>query len=129
MEQTPKQEVKIFSNACDNVVHFETKEQFMRFYAQNKEEIDKIKTRGLNIKYKIDGYRIGRQKDVITLFPLKETTPVDDDKKDSFIQLLEIMDSKIDALSMKIDKILDGQHPPQMTKSMNPRSLKKSFFE
>jgi hypothetical protein len=44
---------------------------FLQHYQSNKEEIDKMKTRGLNTKFKIKGYKIGRIKGNITLISLK----------------------------------------------------------
>ena len=66
-------ELKVFQNLYDDVLHFETKEEFNRYYAKNKESIDKMATRGLNVKFKINGFKIGRSKGDIILYPTKET--------------------------------------------------------
>ena len=65
--------VKVFSNLCDDIVEFETVEDFDNYYRKNKELIDKLSTRGLNQKYKIKGHHIGRLKNEIMLYPLKES--------------------------------------------------------
>ena len=45
--------IKIFQNLSDDVIEFESKEQFMNYYERNKKEIDEMKTRGINVKFKI----------------------------------------------------------------------------
>lgn len=92
--------IKVFSNLSDNVESFETKEDFMRHYERNKELIDKMPTRGLNTKYKIDGYKIGRSKNQLMLYPTTKSNTVEsDDQKyiDLFdhIQLLEKQNKQI----------------------------------
>ena len=66
-------EVKIFSNISDDVIEFDDKDDFQRYYAKNKDYVDKFTTRGLNVKYKIPNYKIGRSHGVITLYPLKDS--------------------------------------------------------
>lgn len=63
------EDVNIFENIGDNPINFETKEEFIRYYNKNKSMIDSMKTRGLNRKYKIEGYKIGRKNNIITLYP------------------------------------------------------------
>ena len=69
-------ELKVFQNLYDDVLHFESKEEFNRYYAKNKESIDKMATRGLNVKFKINGFKIGRTKGNIILYPTKETKQI-----------------------------------------------------
>ena len=45
--------IKTFENLSDNVIEFETKQEFMRYYDQNKDMIDRMHTRGINSKFKI----------------------------------------------------------------------------
>ena len=65
--------IKVFENIGDNIVPFETKEDFMRYYNKNQNTIDAMSTRGLNRKFKIDGFKIGRLQGKIILYPLKES--------------------------------------------------------
>ena len=46
---------------------FETKEEFMKFYEEHKEEIDKLNTKQLNSVYKIKDCKISRNKKKITV--------------------------------------------------------------
>ena len=71
-------EVKVFSNISDDPVSFETVQDFNRYYERNKEFVDSFSTRGLNKKFIITGYRIGRKKGEIILYPVqtqRETVP------------------------------------------------------
>ena len=61
--------IKVFNNLSDENLHFESKEEFDRYYKKNKEIIDKMSTRALNMKISIDGYKLGRLKKELTLFP------------------------------------------------------------
>ena len=49
---------KVFKYLYQNVTNFDSKEEFDRFYLRNKEEIDKMTTNSLNIKYKIKVFEI-----------------------------------------------------------------------
>lgn len=65
--------VKVFANLCDDIIEFESVEDFDNYYRKNKEFIDQLSTRGLNQKFKIKNHHIGRLKNQITLYPLKQT--------------------------------------------------------
>ena len=141
--------VKVFSNASDNVITFDNKEEFMKYYNKHKDDMDQEKTRGLNIKYKIPGYRIGRQKNIITLYPIKpkeskvekESEVKSESESESMFkelnELLEIQSQLITKIENKVDMLLQNQMqqlPPKdlnrsQFKSMNPYNeyLNKSF--
>ncbi len=44
---------------------FENKDEFMKYYEQHKEEIDKLTTKQLNSVYKIESCKIARNKNKI----------------------------------------------------------------
>ena len=52
---------------------FENKKKFNEYYEENKEEIDNLKTKELNEKYKIEGFKIIRNKGKIAFRKIKET--------------------------------------------------------
>ena len=106
--------IKVFSNLSDNVESFETKEDFMRYYERNKELIDKMPTRGLNTKYKIDGYKIGRSKNQLMLYPTtKQSTVESDDQKYieliDHIQLLEKQNKQILSILKQLCDVYNAQ--------------------
>ena len=92
--------VPIFQNLSDNVITFETKEEFDRYYNKNKELIDSMKTRGINKKYAITGYKIGRQKGNIILYPINTSNQISQINSDD--SMLEL---KIDNISERLKKI------------------------
>ena len=96
--------IKVFENIGDNVLGFETKEDFMRYYNKNKESIDAMSTRGLNRKFKIDGFKIGRLKGEIILYPLKETE-TKSEELDSKTKLT--INEKLDFMNRRLKKIED----------------------
>lgn len=77
--------VEVFENIGDNIIEFETKEEFDRYYKKNKEFIDNMKTRGLNRKFVIKGYRIGRKKGNILLYPNTKKIIEDNNKSEDKI--------------------------------------------
>lgn len=94
--------IKVFENIGDNVVKFETKEDFMRYYNKNQESIDAMSTRGLNRKFKIDGFKIGRLQGKIILYPLKETEHKSEEL-DSKTKLT--INEKLDFMNRRLKKI------------------------
>lgn len=107
-------DVKVFSNLYDEVVNFDSKEEFNRYYAKHKETVDKMATRGLNVKYKIKGYKIGRSKGDIILYPLKdEPQPVENTQ--------ELTDETGLTLHQKMNKLND--------KIKNVENLIKKLFD
>ena len=114
--------IKVFSNLSDNVESFETKEDFMRYYERNKELIDKMPTRGLNTKYKIDGYKIGRSKNQLMLYPTtKQSTVESDDQKYieliNHIQLLEKQNKQILSILKQLCDAYNAQQDVEFKQS------------
>ena len=93
--------VKVFSNLCDDVIEFETVEDFDNYYRKNKELIDKLSTRGLNQKFKIKNHHIGRLKNEITLYPLKDSKT----KKDNVPTSLDYADSTGVTMHEKLNRL------------------------
>lgn len=89
-------EIKVFEKLSDNIQNF-TKEEFIKYYKYNKEEIDKMKTRGINIRFKIDGYKIIKRNGQMIF-----KKDIEEDEENDTEDLMEI---KLDALSKKISKL------------------------
>lgn len=105
------EQITTFENLSDNVVEFETREEFTEYYEKNKEEIDKMATRGLNIKYKIPGYKIGRKKNIITFIPVKqevekETNDLQEEKLDVLITKVNRIEKNLKLLFDKLNEII-----------------------
>lgn len=108
-------DVKVFQNLYDDVLHFETKEEFNRYYAKNKEAVDKMATRGLNVKFKINGFKIGRTKGEIILYPTKDTkqtpeinTNQADENGITIHQKLNSLNNKIKNIESLLTSVLDA---------------------
>ena len=105
------EQITTCENLSDNVVEFETREEFTEYYEKNKEEIDKMATRGLNIKYKIPGYKIGRKKNIITFIPVKqevekETNDLQEEKLDVLITKVNRIEKNLKLLFDKLNEII-----------------------
>ena len=100
--------VKVFSNLCDDIIEFETVEDFDNYYRKNKEMIDKLSTRGLNQKFKIKNHHIGRLKNEIMLYPLKASKTKTNNVQTSLDQADEsgiTIHEKLNRLNERLKKI------------------------
>ena len=119
--------VTVFENLSDNIITFNSKEQFMNYYDKNKETIDNMKTRGLNTKFKIDGYRIGRKNNILMLFPTKvenkDTEQTSVTNTDDLHEEIQDLRERIDSIGALLNKLLkqfsklnqDNQSPSSYT--------------
>ena len=106
--------IKVFNNLSDENLHFESKEEFDRYYKKNKEIIDKMSTRALNMKISIDGFKLGRLKKELTLFPItgalgkrlgaisNTETNTDENDQEQTESLIEL---KLDNISERLKKL------------------------
>lgn len=69
--------VKVYNKLSDNLVEFDSKEEFNKYYQTHRDEIDNMATRGLNLKYRVNGYKIGRKGGKIVLYPIKNQNYTD----------------------------------------------------
>lgn len=68
------------------IMNFETKDEFMKYYNEHKEEMDKLKTVDLNKRYKIKDSKVSRTKNVLTFKPIVvKPTPIKKDESDKNI--------------------------------------------
>ena len=93
--------VKVFKNLCDDVIVFDTVDDFNNYYKLNKAEIDKLSTRGINQKYKVKNHRIGREKGLITLYPKKESNIIQQPQAPS----LDVVDENGLTLHEKLNRL------------------------
>lgn len=98
--------VTVFENLSDNIITFHSKEQFMNYYDKNKETIDNMKTRGLNTKFKIDGYRIGRKNNNLILYPTKDSEQTSNENTDDLHEEIQDLRERIDSIGALLNKLL-----------------------
>ncbi len=98
--------VEVIKRITEDVKEFDNKEDFIKYYELNKNELKDFSTCILNKKFKIKGYHLGRQKGELKLIPLDLYRPsaYRINQEDNQINL------KIDVLNDKID---------QMNKNLN----------
>ena len=120
----------VIQNVSDNVINFNSKDEFLTYYHNNREEVNSIKTRGLNLKYKINGFKIGRQKGKIVLIPLKESpqpeSKPESDLNSEIMLLLESIGEGIKKINENVDILLDQRFnalKPEMKQPSQFRSL------
>ena len=101
-------EVKVFQNLYDDVLHFESKEEFNRYYNKNKEAIDKMATRGMNVKFKIEGFKIGRQKGNIILYPTKDSKQTQTNNEELTDETGLNLHQKLNQIQIGIKNILEA---------------------
>lgn len=58
---------RVIENKRDNVIEHGSKADFITYLSENYEAMKDEPTRGLNIRHKIPGYKIGRKKGKIVL--------------------------------------------------------------
>ena len=98
-------EIKVFENISDNPISFETKEDFNRYYERNKETVDAYSTRGLNKKFIITGYRIGRKKGEIILYPVQNVVRQEEIQPRMIDEDRNMLEEKIDSINERLKKI------------------------
>ena len=102
--------VKVVKRITEDVKEFDNKDDFIKYYELNKNELKDISTCMLNKKFKIKGYHIGRKQGQIQLIPLNLYRPsaYKVNQEDNQITLkLDILNEKIDLLNKNINKLIN----------------------
>ena len=89
------EQIITFKNLYEDTREFDNKREFLSYYETHKKEIDEMKTRGLNVKFYINGYKIGRKQNKLILYQTNE-------KNNDNLETL-----KIDTLALNIKTIND----------------------
>ena len=124
--ETQSDKIEVYENISDNVRKFNNKEEFMSYYENHKSEIDSMKTRGLNMKYTIPGFKIGKRANKITLYPIKDKIKEDKkENKDEFQEIYNQINQKLDIIYTTIDEIKNKIVISEPIQDLN-RSFNKS---
>lgn len=98
-----------------NITTFESKQEFNDYYKEHKEEIDELKTKELNDKFKVEGFKIIRNKGKITFRRIKEAKQKENDnshqelKIDDVMKQLKEMNDKLNEIFDKLDEMKDQE--------------------
>ena len=112
---------------------FESKDEFMNYYNEHKEEIDKLTTKQLNSVYKIKDCKLSRNKKKLVV---KSNTPKInkkvDDKKDlnELLELKDVQDVKPETLEKMINQIIT-EYEKQLSglKELKNKIVSHDLFE
>ena len=94
--------MSIYKKQSEDPKYFNSAEEFLKYYDNNRKDIDNTHTRSLNLKYKINGHTIGRKQNKLILYPLKENS-MNDSTSESEISL----DQKFDKLKDVVMKLIE----------------------
>ena len=102
--------VEIVKRICEDVKEFDNKEDFIKYYELNKNQLKEISTCMLNKKFKIKGYHLGRKQGELQLIPLDLYRPsaYKVNQEDNQINLkLDVINDKLDNLNKNIKLLLN----------------------
>ena len=102
--------VEVVKRITEDVKEFDNKDDFIKYYELNKNELKDISTCMLNKKFKIKGYHIGRKQGQIQLIPLNLYRPsaykVNQDDNQIILKL-DILNEKLDVLNKNIKNLIN----------------------
>ena len=102
--------VKVIKRITEDVKEFDNKEDFIKYYELNKNELKDYSTCILNKKFKIKGYHLGREKGELKLIPLDLYRPsaYRINQEDNQINLkIDIINNKIDTLTSNMSTLIN----------------------
>ena len=95
--------MSIYKRQSEDSMSFDSGEEFLKYYDNHRKDIDNIHTRSLNLKYKINGYTIGRKQGKLILYPTKNINENNDNNEASSDLTL---DEKFNKLKTVVEDIL-----------------------
>ena len=101
--------VKVVKRITEDVKEFDNKEDFIKFYELNKNELKDFSTCILNKKFKIKGYHLGRRKGELKLIPLDLYRPsaYRINQEDNQINLkIDVLNERVNAINNKLDQLI-----------------------
>ena len=101
--------VKVVKRITEDVKEFDNKEDFIKFYELNKNELKDFSTCILNKKFKIKGYHLGREKGELKLIPLDLYRPsaYRINQEDNQINLkIDVLNERVNAINNKLDQLI-----------------------
>lgn len=98
--------LRTYQKLSEETISFENESEFNRYYEKNQVIIDSMKTRGLNLKFKIPGIKIGRQQGKLILFRTNEDTQSDTHSNDNIELKIDNINDKLVALASRFDQLI-----------------------
>lgn len=75
--------MSIYKKQSDDLKTFDSAEEFLKYYDNNRKDIDNTHTRSLNLKFKINGHHLGRKQGKLILYPTRETETLHNNDENS----------------------------------------------
>ncbi len=100
--------VEVVKRITEDVKEFDNKDDFIKYYELNKNELKDISTCMMNKKFKIKGYHLGRQQGELKLIPLDLYRPsaYRINHEDNQITLkIDVLNDKIDMLNTHMNSL------------------------
>ena len=134
--------MSVYKKISDDCRIFNSDSDFLKYYEKNKETIDEINTRALNLKYKINGFRIGRKEGKIILYPINNVVSkvnTDEDSDNNLKQEVEELKTRVNILENMINNLmqqydalgtycsLNNDQPVQLNKSNQQTTLPQKY--
>jgi len=102
--------LKVVKRITEDVKEFDNKDDFIKYYELNKNELKDFSTCILNKKFKIKGYHLGRQQGELKLIPLDLYRPSAyriNQEDNQIILKLDVLNEKLDTLNRNINKLIN----------------------
>ena len=100
--------MSVYKKISDDCRIFNSDSDFLKYYEKNKDTIDEINTRALNLKFKINGYKIGRKEGKIILYPINNVSKVDieEDSNNTLKQEVEELKTRVNILENMMNQFM-----------------------
>ena len=85
------------------VIEFETKQDFNDYYKEHQKELDELKTKELNDKFKIEGFKIIRNKGKIAFRKIKETKTKNESSESENSEIQKTVSDILNEVNNKCD--------------------------
>ena len=118
--------MSIYKKQSDDLKTFETAEEFLKYYDNNKKDIDETHTRSLNLKFKINGHTIGRKQGKLILYPKKSEqkespeTTISNDIDEKYEQLKQAILQLNERLKKLEESLPQDNFSPQQVLTQQP---------
>ena len=99
--------MSIYRKQSDDLKTFDSAEEFLKYYENNRKDIDSTHTRSLNLKFKIDGHHLGRKQGKLILYPINkvEDNISNDDSNSDLKEMYEQLKQDVLDLNERLKKL------------------------
>lgn len=94
--------MSIYKKQSDDIKTFDSAEEFLKYYENNRKDIDNTHTRSLNLKYKINGHHLGRKQGKLILYPIRNLEQNSNENHDDDSNLCNDLNQKYEQLKQAL---------------------------